>query len=48
MNLMSRPGLDSVRSRPGLVSRPGYCSGHCLDTIHGHCSQGKKKRVQNV
>ena len=45
--LVSRPGLASVRSRPGLVSRPGHCSGNCLDTVHGHCSQFKKKRVQN-
>ena len=36
--LVSRPGLASVRSRPGLVSRPGHCSGHCLNTVHGHCS----------
>ena len=36
--LVSRPGLASVRSQPGLVSRPGHCSGHCLDTVHEHCS----------
>ena len=41
--LVSRPGLASVRSRPGLVSRPRYCSGHCMDTVHEHCSHGKKK-----
>ena len=35
---VSLPGLVSVRSRPGLVSPPGYYSGHCLDTVHGHCS----------
>ena len=35
---MSRPGLASVRSRPGLVSQPGHCSGNCLETVHGHCS----------
>ena len=22
-----------------MVSRPGHCSGHCLDTFHGHCSR---------
>ena len=32
-SLVSRPGLASVRSRPGLVSRPGYCSGHCSWTL---------------
>ena len=35
---------------PGAVHCFVHCSGHCLsyclDTIHGHCSQ-KKKRVQN-
>ena len=33
--------LGVATSRPGLftlVSRPGHCSGHCLDTVHGHCS----------
>ena len=42
--LMLPPGLASVRSRPGLVSRLGHCSGHCLDTVHEHCSQGKKNK----
>ena len=42
--LVSRPGLASVRSRPGLMSQPGHCSGHCLDTVHGHCSQGFEKK----
>ena len=46
--LVSRPRLASVRSRPGLVSQPGHCSGHCLDTVHGHCSQGfEEKKIQN-
>ena len=45
MNLMSRHRLSrlggrdmGLTSRPGLVSRPGHYSGHCLDIIHGHCS----------
>ena len=50
MGLTSRPGLLNLGSRPHfevatwprllghLVSRPGHCSGHCLDTIHGNCS----------
>ena len=41
--LVWRPGLASVRSRPGLVSLLGHCSGHCLDTVQEHCSQVKKK-----
>ena len=44
--LVLRLGLASVRSRPGLVSRPGHLSGHCLDTVHEHCSHGKKKKLK--
>ena len=40
--LVSRPGLASVRSRPGLVSRLEHCSGHCLDTVH----KVSKKKIQ--
>ena len=62
MGLTLRPGLLNLGSRRHfevatwprllghLVSRPGHCSGNCLDTVHGtihkHCSQVKKKYTQ--
>ena len=41
LNLGSRPHFEVAtwpRLLGHLVSRPGYCSGHCLGTVHGHCS----------
>ena len=44
--LVLRPRLASVRSRPGLLSRPEHCLGHCLDNVHEHRSQVKKKSTK--
>ena len=45
-NLMLKAELSRHQSEvatwgrlPGAVHCFVHCSGHCLDTVHGHCSQ---------